>query len=62
MGGKDARELRYKGTIADREFGFQQTFTVLNDNAYVISFSSLLADFDAEIELALPIIDSFHFL
>jgi hypothetical protein len=62
MGGKDARELRYKGTISDREFGFQQTFTVLDNNAYVISFSSLLGDFDTEIELALPIIESFHFL
>lgn len=62
MGGKDARELRYRGTIADREFGFQQTFTLLNNNAYVISFSSLLPDFEEEIKLAEPVISSFSFL
>lgn len=62
MGGKDGRELRYRGTLADREFGFQQTYTIVDKNAYVISFSSLLPDFDTEIEAAEPIISSFTFL
>lgn len=62
MGGRDARELRYRGFLADQEFGFQQTFTILDNNAYIVSFSSKLSNFDSELELATPIISSFTFL
>lgn len=62
MAGKDAREIRYRGTISDRELGFQQTFTIFNNTAYVISFTAMMPDFESELEQAMPIISSFSFL
>ncbi len=57
-----AKELRYEGSIMDKQFAFQQSYTLKQGHAYVLSFSCMLPDLAAEMALAAPLIQSFSFI
>lgn len=59
-----AKELRYEGSIMDKQFAFQQSYTLKQGthSAYVLSFSCMLPDLAAEMALAAPLIQSFSFI
>eukprot|EP01089_Gocevia_fonbrunei_P015608 TRINITY_DN4604_c0_g1_i1.p1 TRINITY_DN4604_c0_g1~~TRINITY_DN4604_c0_g1_i1.p1 ORF type:complete len:491 (+),score=138.32 TRINITY_DN4604_c0_g1_i1:117-1589(+) len=62
VGGEKGKRIVYTGVIGGKRFMFEQLFTLRNEKAYIISFSSLEEDFTVERRRGDRLLKSFRFL